>query len=129
MNRVNDYVEALREVSKGASRGMAASVAQPSINEKLSEYYRQQYIEEQLEHDLYYHSGGGDGGDRGGEKVNSTPLTESYSFWQTFESAGSSITDLNVTFEPSDTVVQINWGDGSALENINTNVNYSHTFA
>jgi hypothetical protein len=126
MNRVNDYVEALREASKGASRVIAAPVAQPSANDKLSEYYRQQYIEEQLEHDLYYHSEGGDGG---GEKVNSTPLTESYNFWQTSESAGSSITDLNVTFEPSDTVVQINWGDGSALENINTNVNYSHTFA
>jgi hypothetical protein len=126
MNRVNDYVEALREVSKGASRGMAASVAQPSINEKLSEYYRQQYIQEQLEHDFYYHSGGGDGG---GDKINSNILTNSYTFWQISESAGSSITDLNVTFEPSDTVVQINWGDGSALENINTNVNYSHTFA
>ncbi len=121
MNRMDEYVKMLQS----ASSCMPAPAAPPSVNEKLSEYYRQQYLEEQLEHELYYHGGGGDGENK---KVASEPSLNSYSFWQITESLGSSINDLNVVFEPPSLEVQIDWGDGSAPENIDSGTNYNHAF-
>jgi hypothetical protein len=60
--------------------------------------------------------------------VKATPAP-SFAFWQINESTGSSISNLNVVYDPSAVGIQIDWGDGSALENIDSGVNYNHTFA
>jgi hypothetical protein len=50
-----------------------------------------------------------------------------FEFWQFANNPGASISNVNLSFSPS-TTVQLNWGDGSAPENIDSGTNYNHAF-
>jgi len=49
-----------------------------------------------------------------------------YGFWNFADPSGTTIDDLNISFDPSETV-QVNWGDGS-VETIVSDTNYDHTY-
>ena len=53
------------------------------------------------------------------------PVILPYSLWDFPNFTGTSLTNVNVSFNPS-AIVQINWGDGS-IENISSDNNYNHT--
>lgn len=50
-----------------------------------------------------------------------------YSLWDFPNPSGTTLIDLNISFDNSETV-QIDWGDGS-VETINSDTNYSHTYS
>jgi hypothetical protein len=52
----------------------------------------------------------------------------SYTFWTISNNTGVVLNDVTVTFSPPTDTVQINWGDGSVPETINTGTSYSHAF-
>ena len=54
------------------------------------------------------------------------PVLLPYNIWNFTNSAGTTLNNVNLVFNPSATT-QINWGDGS-IENISSDTNYNHTF-
>ena len=52
----------------------------------------------------------------------------SFDLWQFTNSSGTVLSNANLSFDSSSTVVQVNWGDGS-VETISSDTNYTHTFA
>ncbi len=52
----------------------------------------------------------------------------SFELWQFANNPGASLSNVNLSFSPS-TTVQLNWGDGSTPEDIDSGTSYSHTFA
>jgi len=55
----------------------------------------------------------------------SVPVVSPYNLWNFPNSGGTSLNNVNLSFDPS-TTVQINWGDGS-IESISSDTNYNHT--
>lgn len=53
----------------------------------------------------------------------------SFDLWQFTNSPGALLNDVNFSFNASSSVVQINWGDGSAIQTIATDTSYNHTFS
>jgi hypothetical protein len=49
-----------------------------------------------------------------------------YGFWSFPDPSGITIDDLNISFDPSETL-QVDWGDGS-VETIISDTNYDHTY-
>jgi len=49
-----------------------------------------------------------------------------YGFWEFPNPSRTTIDDLNISFDPSETV-QVDWGDGS-VETIVSDTNYDHTY-
>ena len=51
-----------------------------------------------------------------------------YQLWDFSNSpSGITLNDFNALYSPSNTVL-IDWGDGTNPENINSGINYNHTF-
>jgi hypothetical protein len=50
-------------------------------------------------------------------------------FWTFSNLSGSSFNGVNVTYDQSLTDVQLNWGDETSPENINSGVNNNHTLS
>jgi len=55
----------------------------------------------------------------------SSPIVPTHNLWNFPNSSGTSLNNVNLSFDPS-TTVQINWGDGS-IESISSDTNYNHT--
>jgi len=51
----------------------------------------------------------------------------SFDLWQFTNSSGTVLNEVNLSFDSSSAVVQINWGDGS-VETVTSDANYTHTF-
>ncbi len=51
-----------------------------------------------------------------------------YPFWDIPNSTGTTLSNVNVVYNPPSNTVQIDWGDGSEPESISSGVNYNHTF-
>lgn len=51
-----------------------------------------------------------------------------YSFWDISNSTGITLSNVNVVYNPPSNSVQIDWGDTSEPESINSGINYNHTF-
>jgi hypothetical protein len=52
----------------------------------------------------------------------------SYVFWTMPNSTGVTLSGVNVIYTPPSDNVQIDWGDGSNSQPINSGTNYNHTF-
>jgi hypothetical protein len=50
----------------------------------------------------------------------------SHNFWQTSAASGTTLRNFSLTHTSN---VEVNWGDGSSSESIDSNVKYNHTFA
>jgi len=84
------------------------------------------FLEENTNRLQFDSSGGGDS-DGDIEKTPTETPTNILNLWNFPTQSGAIIDNLNLTFNPS-TTVEIDWGDGSQSQNINSGVNYNHTF-
>jgi len=63
----------------------------------------------------------------GNGDYQSIPISNNI-FWGFSNSSGTTLNGVNVIYHPSLNDVQLDWGDGSQSQNINSGVNYNHTF-
>jgi len=60
--------------------------------------------------------------------IAASPELVTYTFWAMSNNTGVTVNSVNVTFSPPTDTVQINWGDNSSPESINSETSYNHTF-